>query len=211
MIPGYHTPVSIERFAAPLFGITNRGAHLTAYTLTTSGGMKIWVPRRSPHLMTYPNLLDSTVAGGVAAHESPFENIMREAGEEASLSAELVRRDAKAVGCVSYVSVTDDNGRGWESGLVVPDLVYCFDMELAADMVPTPRDDEVKEFYLMSVEEVKAALRRREFKTNCAVVMIDFFIRHGILTAEEEGEYVEIVARMHRRLPFRTSPKISAV
>jgi len=38
----------------------------------------------------------------------------------------------------------------------------------------------------MGVQEVKDALRRGEFKTNSACVMIDFFIRHGVLTAEEE-------------------------
>jgi hypothetical protein len=58
----------------------------------------------------------------------------------------------------------------------------------------------------MRVDEVKEALSRAEFKTNSAVVMIDFFIRHGIITADNEKDYVEIVQRMHRRLPFPTVP-----
>lgn len=57
----------------------------------------------------------------------------------------------------------------------------------------------------MTIDEVKAALATSEFKTNSALVMIDFFIRHGIITAENEEHYAEIVARLHRKLPLPTS------
>ena len=197
-IPGTPYPVQIERFATSLFGTTTQGAHMTAYTHTTSG-LKIWVPRRSAHLHTYPGRLDTTVAGGVSAHETPFENIVREAEEEASLPSDLVREHARSVGCLTYMGMADD-------GRVLPDIIYCYDLELAPEIVPKPDDDEVEAFYLMGVEEVKASMLRQEFKTNCAVVMIDFFIRHGIVTASNEPDYVEIVMRMHRRLPFRTTP-----
>lgn len=76
-IVGARHPVQIERFASHLFGITARGAHLTVYT-TTNTGMKIWVPRRAQSMFTYPNKLDTTVAGGVPAHQTPFENIVQE-------------------------------------------------------------------------------------------------------------------------------------
>jgi hypothetical protein len=72
-------------------------------------------------------------------------------------------------------------------------------------MVCKQNDEEVKEFYLMTVNEVKESLARAEFKTNSALVMIDFFIRHGIITAENEQNYVEIIARLHRRLPLPTT------
>lgn len=92
-IIGARVPVSLERYAAPLFGIISRGAHLTVYTRggDDGGELKIWVPRRSKHLFTYPNCLDTTVAGGVTAGEGPFECVVREAGEEASLDEQVVR------------------------------------------------------------------------------------------------------------------------
>jgi hypothetical protein len=34
--------------------------------------------------------------------------------------------------------------------------------------------------------------------------MIDFFVRHGLITPENEKHYSEIVARVHRRMPFAT-------
>lgn len=198
-------PVRIERFATPLFGIISRGAHLTAY-VRTSEGMKIWVPRRSPNVKSFPNMLDTTVAGGIRAGDSPFETIIHEADEEASLPADLLRHEVVSSGTLTYISTTGENDIG-ETGLVVPDIVYVYDIELKEDVVPKPRDDEVKGFYLMSIEEFKKCLAESEFKTNCAVVMIDFFIRHGIITADNDENLVEMCQRMHRRLPFSTFNK----
>lgn len=202
-ILGANYPVQIERYAVPLFGIAMRGAHMTVYT-TTPEGMKIWIPRRSGKIWASPGKLDTTVGGGVAAHETPFENLCREADEEASLPTDLVKKYAKSCGVLTYVGVTDDSI--CETGLIFPDVVYVYDLEVAADVVPKPNDDEVEGFYLMSVEQVKTRLLNREFKANSAVVVIDFFVRHGIITAENEERYVEMMARMHRKLPVPTSP-----
>lgn len=167
--------------------------------------MRIWVPRRSAHLHTYPGMLDTTVAGGVAAGESPYENIIREGAEEASLPASLLHENLKSVGVLTYMAITSSTSPA-EAGLVCPDVIYCYDLELPADVVPTPGDDEVETFQLMDVEEVKKAMLNEEFKDNCSLVMLDFFIRHGIVTEENENDFVEIVQRMHRRLPMRISP-----
>ncbi|KAF2457116.1 hypothetical protein BDY21DRAFT_344973 [Lineolata rhizophorae] len=209
-ILGANNPiVHMERFAAPLFGIVMRGAHATAYTRSrATGEMKLWIPRRSPLMFTYPGKLDSTVAGGVRAGEGPLEAIVHEAAEEASLPEELVRRDVRAAGTLTYMSETRAGyAQGAEVGLAAPDCVYLYDLEVAEDVVLKPRDDEVKEFYLWGVEETKRALLNEEFKTNSAVVMIDFFVRHGIITQENEKDYVEIIVRMHRKLPFPTTPR----
>jgi hypothetical protein len=68
--------------------------------------------------------------------------------------------------------------------------------------VPVPRDGEVEGFELMGVEEVRVALAEGRFKPNCSVVLLDFLVRHGVLTPENESDYVEIVSRLHRRLEF---------
>jgi 8-oxo-dGTP pyrophosphatase MutT (NUDIX family) len=203
IIIGANFPVQMERTASSLFGIAHRGAHMTVYTRTAEG-MKIWVPRRAPNLFTYPNMLDTTVAGGVKAEQSPWECIIQEADEEASLSESLVRSQARSSGVLTYLANTS-HGDGGEHGLMVPDCLYVFDLEVAEDVVPKPRDGEVKEFYLWDVGRVKEALSQAEFKTNCAAVMIDFFIRHGIITNENERDYLEIMSRMHRKLPVPTS------
>lgn len=66
---GKRALVQLRRSAAPLFGIANRGAHMTVYTKSDEGKYRFWVPRRSRFCRTYPGMLDNTVAGGVKAEE----------------------------------------------------------------------------------------------------------------------------------------------
>lgn len=194
--------VSMERAGSALFGINTYGVHMTAY-VNGPEGMKIWVPRRARNKQTYGGMLDNTVAGGLSTGEKPFECLVREAAEEASFSEQLVRSNAKPCGTVSYFHIRDTRAGG-EAGLLQPECQYVFDMKIGEEVIPKPGDNEVEDFYLWSVEEVKTALAEGEFKPNCAMVLLDFFIRHGILRAENEKDYVEIVSRLHRKLPFPT-------
>ncbi|PVI02533.1 thiamine pyrophosphokinase-related protein-like protein [Periconia macrospinosa] len=193
---------NVERSASPLFGVVTYGVHLTAY-VKKDGEMKIWVPRRARTKQTYGGMLDNTVAGGMATGEPAFETMVRECGEEASLPDDLVRKTVKPAGCITYFAIRGEKAGG-ETGLLQPECEYIYDLELPEDVVPKPSDDEVEEFYLWSIEEVKAAMAKGEFKPNCALVMLDFFIRHGFLTAENERDFIEIVARLHRKFEFPT-------
>lgn len=201
-IIGANFDIGIERSAFSLFGIIGRGAHMTVY-VRTDRGLQFWVPRRSPTKSTYPNMLDQAVAGGVSRGETPLECVAREASEEAGLSAEMVREKAVSAGTVTWFNVSDDRAGG-EPGLMNPGILYAYDLEVGKDVVFQPAEDDIESFSLMEADEVKEALRRGEFKPSCAMVMLDFFIRHGIITAENERDYDEIAQRLHRRLPFRT-------
>lgn len=196
--------ISIERSATPLFGVVTYGIHMTAYVKQQDGSIKIWVPRRAKNKQTYGGMLDNTVAGGLSTGESPFECLVREAAEEASFSENLIRSNAKACGTISYFYVRDERAGG-ETGLLQPEVEYLFDLEIADSVVPKPADGEVEEFYLWTVEEVQKALSKGQFKPNCAVVLLDFFVRHGILNSENEEHLTEILARIHRKLPFPTA------
>lgn len=202
---------TVERSASPLFGVVTYGVHMTAFTRTSisslDGGeeerLRIWVPRRSKTKQTYPGMLDNTVAGGIAAGEKPFDSMVRESMEEASLPENLVRRKAKATGCVTYFHIRDVRAGG-ETGLLQPECQYVYDLDLTGEegVECKPNDDEVEGFEVMDISHVLEALGKEEFKPNCAVVMIDFLVRRGIITRENERDYAEICARLHRRLEF---------
>ncbi|KAH7165451.1 hypothetical protein EDB81DRAFT_253384 [Dactylonectria macrodidyma] len=198
-VMGAREPVQVERFAVPLFGMAGRGSHLTGYVRAPDGALRIWVARRSPALFTYPGLLDSTVAGGVKASDTPLDCILAEATEEASLPEALVRASVQSVGVVTLAT------RKVNSGLTYSDVLYVYDLELPADVIPTPGDDEVEVFTLMDCDEVRHRMLAGEFKPNVCPVMIDFMVRHGIVTAENEPDYVEICQRLRRKLPVPTS------
>ncbi|POS69493.1 thiamine pyrophosphokinase [Diaporthe helianthi] len=205
-IVGAQFDISIERSAISLFGIIGRGAHMTVY-VRSDEGLKFWIPRRSATKSTYPGMLDQAVAGGVARGESPLECIVREAGEESGLSAEMVGGNVVAAGTVTWFNISDEKAGG-EPGLMNPGIIYVYDLEIGEDVVLEPVEDDIDSFSLMGVDEVKECLRRGDFKPSCAMVMLDFFIRHGLITAENEKDYETIASRLHRKLPFRTSPNL---
>ncbi|KAL7920411.1 NUDIX hydrolase domain-like protein [Trichoderma austrokoningii] len=204
LVPGAQHFVQIERFAASLFGIATRGAHLTAYTTNAATGeLRIWVARRSSTLHTYPGMLDSTVAGGVKASDSPLDCILAESMEEASLPPSLVAPRVRATGAITMLN------RNPRTELVHSEILYTYDLELSGEGDEVPRlgdDGEVAEFVLMSCDEVERRMLAGEFKTNVCAVMIDFLVRHGRITPENEPDYVEIGVRLRRRLPVPTRP-----
>ncbi|RSM17738.1 hypothetical protein CDV31_003508 [Fusarium ambrosium] len=187
--------VQIERFAAPLFGIATRGAHMTGYARGTDGKIKIWVARRSRHLFSYPGLLDSTVAGGVKASNTPLECILAESAEEACLPVNLVSSKIQASGAITLANINE------RSGLHHSDILYVYDLKIPDDVVPKPGDDEVEEFVLMECGEVVERMLAGEFKPNVCPVLIDFLVRHGEVTAGNEVDFGEIRARLRRKIP----------
>ncbi|KUI61185.1 hypothetical protein VP1G_08358 [Cytospora mali] len=203
-IVGARFNIGIERSAFSLFGIIGRGAHMTVY-VRTEQGLKFWIPRRGATKSTYPSMLDQAVAGGVARGETPLECIAREASEEAGLSADMVREKVVGAGTVTWFNVSDDRAGG-EPGLMNPGILYVYDLEVGEDIEFEPAEDDIESFVLMGTDDVRQALLGGKFKPSCAMVMLDFFIRHGLISAENEKDYDEITQRLHRSLPFRTSP-----
>ncbi|KAK0645622.1 NUDIX hydrolase domain-like protein [Cercophora newfieldiana] len=196
---------SMERSAMGLFGTTRYGVHMTAFVRRNNGKSKydfrIWVPKRSANKSTYPGMLDNTVAGGLMTNEDPFECIIREADEEASLPENVVRTRATETGTVTYIYITDERSGG-DAGYIYPECQWVYDLELPDDIVPEPKDGEVESFSLRTVEEIQEQLAQGLWKPNCAVVMLDFFLRHGIYTPENEPDFEELQARAHRYIPF---------
>jgi 8-oxo-dGTP pyrophosphatase MutT (NUDIX family) len=173
---------TIERAAAELFGVTAYGVHLTG-TVRDGERLSLWVPRRSADRPTYPGKLDNTVAGGQPAGLSIADNLAKECAEEAGIPPEVARR-ARPVGTLSYRL---DGNYGLKR-----EVIFNFDLELPADFVPVNRDGEVGSFELWPVDKAMDVVGRTDdFKFNCALVLIDFFVRHGLI-APDHPDYVEI-------------------
>ena len=176
--------LDMERGAVALFGVRAFGVHLTGY-VERSDGLHIWVPRRAGTKATYPGMLDNTVAGGQPSGISVRDNMIKECGEEAGIPPHIARR-AISTGFISYVHQI-----GAE---LKPDVEYCFDLALPADFVPHPHDGEAESFELWPVRRVFETVRdSAEFKDNCNLVLIDFFVRHGLI-APDDTDYFEIAA-----------------
>jgi 8-oxo-dGTP pyrophosphatase MutT (NUDIX family) len=179
----------IDRAAAPYFGIRAFGQHVNGY-VRSGGDLKIWVARRSMDRMNYPGMLDNIVAGGLPYGISLEQNLQKECREEASIPAQLADC-AELIGTVTYNAETP---KGYK-----PDTLFCYDLELPADFVPSCSDGEVDGFYLWPVERVMEIVEHSsEYKLNCNLVVIDFLIRHGFLGEGDE----ELGAALHPELLF---------
>ncbi|WVW81517.1 hypothetical protein I302_103511 [Kwoniella bestiolae CBS 10118] len=187
----------LERAACALFGLATFGVHMTAYE-GEGHAMKVWVPRRSKTKATWPGRLDNSVAGGITAGSTPIETMIKECDEEASLPEEFVRERVKNCGVATYFYVTDD-------GFLQPEVEYIYDLPLPSQdsaeyIKPKPHDDEVESFALLTIPELIEALHSGDMKPNCGLIYVDFLIRHGLITPENEPNFLEISWRMRRSL-----------
>jgi len=173
----------IERAAVPWFGVRAYGVHMNGF-VRAADGLKMWVARRSLSKPTGPGKLDQMVAGGQPADIGVFDNMLKECAEEAGIPRDIARR-VRAVGAISYALETDNGFR--------PDVIFNFDLELPDSFTPVNTDGEVDAFYLWPIEQVMEMVRDSdEFKFNCALVIIDFLVRHGYVAADDP-DYSDIV------------------
>jgi 8-oxo-dGTP pyrophosphatase MutT (NUDIX family) len=174
--------LKVERAAVPLLGTRGFGVHVNGLVRGPEG-LEMWVGKRAADKQTAPGKLDHLVAGGQPFGLGVRENMIKEAGEEAGITADLAAR-ARAVGAVSYRCERPEGLRD--------DVLFCYDLELPADFVPKNTDGEVESFALWPIEEVLARLRETEdFKFNVALVILDLAIRRGLI-APDDPNYQEI-------------------
>lgn len=179
----------IERAASSFFGVRAYGVHLNGY-VRDEKGLKLWVGQRAQDRAICPGMLDNMVAGGQPADLTLGENLIKECGEEADISASLANQ-AISVGSISYVMESDKG--------LKPDTMFCYDLEVPADFIPVNTDGETERFFLWPVEEVAKIINEGgNFKFNCNLVIIDFLIRHGVLNPDETPDYAELVKGLHR-------------
>ena len=179
----------VERAAASLLGVRAYGVHINGYVCADEARphapTHLWVARRSATKPTFPNALDHLAAGGLPANMDPGVCAIKECEEEASVPAALA---ANALVSASTVTYNSDY-----RGCCKRDVLFCYDLRLPSDFQPKPNDGEVESFALVSIDEAcRLVAETKEFKPNVALVLVDFFVRHGIVTPEEPG-YVELV------------------
>jgi len=162
----------IDRAAIPWFGTPGFGVHVNGF-VRKADGLYLWVATRADDRRIDPGKLDNMVGGGLPFGLTIEENFAKEAWEEAGLSPEIVR-GGKLVSTLHYKV---DMMKGLRN-----DTLFVFDLELPASIAPRNTDGEVASFTLMPASEVAAIVEQTDrFKFNCNLVMIDFFLRHGVI------------------------------
>ena len=164
----------VDRGAVPLLGVEAEGVHLNGL-VRRPDGLWVWVARRAAHKLLDPGKLDHLVGGGVPAGLSPWETLAKEADEEAAIPPALIAQ-AVPVATLSYAM---DYAEGLRR-----DRLHCYDLLLPEDFAPRPRDGEVESFELRPLRAVLDEVQRTDaYKFNVNLVLIDLFLRAGLLDA----------------------------
>ena len=191
--------LNVDLSGVGLFGVISHGVHATGFVRFKrddgSQEYQYWVPRRSYTKSAFPSMLDNFVAGNIIFGESPLEGMIREVHEETGISPDFSRAHLRSCGTVSYqMSSLNDGCTGCQHH-----CQFVFELELPANMNPTPNDGEVESFTLMSLTEVQEALMQDKFTPYGALTYLAHFVRHGILNCENETRIMEVCSRLHRK------------
>ncbi|KAL1318601.1 hypothetical protein AAHE18_15G217100 [Arachis hypogaea] len=163
VVSSFGSPVlfSLERAAAPYFGIKAYGIHMNGY-VEIDGQKHLWVGKRSNTKQTYPGMLDHLVAGGLPHGINCKENVAKECEEEAGIPRSISIR-AKPVSAVSYMDI---DGYRYKR-----DVLFCYDLKLPENFIPKNEDGEVESFKLIPIRQVAEVIRKTQFfKPNCSLV-----------------------------------------
>lgn len=174
----------IDRSAISVFGLRAFGVHLNGY-VRQGGTIKLWIAQRAADRKVEPEKLDNMAAGGQPAGLTLQDNLIKEAAEEAGIPRTIALR-AIPTGMLNYCMAGE-----W--GLK-PDTLFVYDLEVPVDFTPRNTDGEISRFFLMEIDEILDLLRRTtRFKFNVPLVLIDFFVRHGVLSPDDEPDYEDLV------------------
>jgi len=166
----------VDRGALPLLGLAAAGVHLNGL-VQRPDGLHVWLGRRAADKLLDPGKLDHIVAGGVSAGLDPAQTLAKEAAEEAALPEEL-SRTATLQGRFSYNMERPEGLRR--------DVLYVYDLLLPDDFEPSPADGEVEHFELWPLAKVFEKVRDTDaFKFNVNLVLIDLFIRFGLVQGDD--------------------------
>ncbi|OQR79763.1 nudix hydrolase 20 [Tropilaelaps mercedesae] len=205
--PSYGCPAvfRIERAATFIFGTKRYGIDVNGCIQDEHGRLKaVWLQRRSRSKELFPDLLDLYVSGGLATGQTPDECMEKECEEEASLSRKMCKQFVRPTGSAMYL-YEDELG-------IHPEISFCYDANLPADLMPKPSDGEVEEFIQMPVDtenELRSFLEviadPKKFKPTSVPIVVDLLIRRGLINGSFGADFFRMLEVIHQPLS-RTYP-----
>ncbi|HET7526848.1 MAG TPA: DUF4743 domain-containing protein [Burkholderiaceae bacterium] len=172
-VDGLAVGASIERAATRFWGSLTLGAHCNGYVADARGmPQQLWIARRSLTKPTDPGKLDNLVGGGVPAGQSPRDTVIREAWEEAGLTAAQLHGLARGRVVQLLRDIPEGLQREW---------IHVYDLALPREVTPCNQDGEVADLSLQPLAQALALAAGREMTVDASLVTLDFALRHRLL------------------------------
>ncbi|HEY3178336.1 MAG TPA: DUF4743 domain-containing protein [Casimicrobiaceae bacterium] len=196
--PTFGVPAAffIERGAARWFGVRTWAAHVNG-VVGQGETSELWFARRSPDKSIDPGRLDNLVGGGIAAGARVDETLMKEAWEEAGITADSARY-ARPAGAVHVRRALPDG--------LQRETIFVHDLALSRHFVPINQDGEVVEHRRVDLYEAARLIAidngPDEVTVDASLVVLDYLIRHGAVVPDQPG-FEALAALPHGSdLPF---------
>ena len=168
----------VERAAARYFGIRTWAAHVNGVA-RAADGTRMWFARRSGHKAIDPGMLDNLVGGGIAADHGVLETVVKEAWEEAGITAELASQ-ASPAGSVNVCRMNPDG--------VQRETIFVRDLWLPPDFLPDNQDGEAVSHRCVTLPEaarlIAIASGPDEVTVDASLVALDFLLRQHALPGD---------------------------
>ena len=167
--------LKVQRIVGPFFGFQFFGVHLNGY-IKKNHEYFMWIGKRSKK-GNFPSDLDQIAAGGLPYNISLKKNLIKESFEEASINKQLILK-SKYKGTISYRVET-------QLGLS-RHILFCYDLKLPESFIPKNNDGEIVNFYLLPLKEILKIIKNsRNFKFDCAVVIINFALKKKLIVSNK--------------------------
>ncbi|KAF4453844.1 thiamine pyrophosphokinase- protein [Fusarium austroafricanum] len=223
------TGIDIPLAARGLLGVLTVGVHLNVYQVKEEYGKetidRIWVAHRAKGPgYSYPGMLDQIVAGGVDSSDefdgslAPCLTLAREAMEEAGFRIDIKSQrvffddretdpvyvgSVERVSDIAYFDCKDSCAGDLNKNHLEPGLRIIYDLKIVIpNFCPQGKEPGIESFEAMDVPQVRRSLKANSWKPNCGLVMLDFMVRHGLVTKENDSRFDDIKNGLRRPLPF---------
>uniref|UniRef100_A0A0D2X9U9 Nudix hydrolase domain-containing protein n=2 Tax=Fusarium oxysporum TaxID=5507 RepID=A0A0D2X9U9_FUSOF len=176
-------------------------------------------------------MLDQIVAGGADTNDTiegqlaPCKTLAREAREEAGLTIDHLTRQVffeemggddgdkkkrrilvgtvERASSITFFDLKDESAGDLYNNHLEPGLRFVYDLKITnPSFRPKKMESAIERFEPMGVSQVTESLSSNRWKPNCGLVMLDFMVRHGLVTKHDESRFERIRNDLRRPLCF---------
>ena len=156
----------IKRNLLSLFGLPSYGVHCNVWT-KHKDKFVIYFAKRAEKLKSFPSYIDNTVAGGQPINLSIFENLKKEAYEEAGISSKYLKKVRRG-NIVSYFHNSNNN--------FISAVIFNYHLNKDDELELKNIDGEVESFFPLTLENIYKLLEKNQLKPNCIIPILDFIL-----------------------------------
>lgn len=169
----------VKRFYAPYLGI-----HFKTVMVHGFYNDRYWAAKRGKIVEGAPGMMDIMVAGAVRHDQTLEEAVLDEGHAEAGVAPECLAK-IRPVQELELFYHTD-------SGFLMNETFYIYEYDTKGEFVPhTNLPLEVEGFQEYSFQDIMIAVQHGGiFKGQINLVLVDFLMRHGLLTSDH-ADYAE--------------------